>query len=171
VRKHLEFYTHWFIDVFFIDRDPELFNYILEFLKTGSTDHMPHTDRTKIRQLREEVKFYNINALIELLDPLRYPIESIGEENMVMKQTEDCYRKLFATDRNNPILDDPYLNMVPVFGLRDTFKLEDPPASIPILLNFDVPPPASSTFGGWAARYERRRSLLSVCHKIYDVNF
>jgi hypothetical protein len=56
---------------------------------------------------------------------MRYPLETIGKENIEMKQQEDLLRSLFAQDRDNAVLDDPYINMLPVFDLLDTFHPQD----------------------------------------------
>ncbi len=122
----------------FIDRDPDLFAYILEYLKTGKTTHLPFVDASRSRQIREEAKYYNINGLIEFFDPLRYPIETIGEENIKMKHSEDAMRRLFATDRQNPLLDDPYLSLLPVFtDIKDSFAAKNPPTLVPLMFNFE----------------------------------
>ncbi len=149
------------IDGFFIDRDPDLFEIVHEYLKTSSTEKLP-TDRIKRRQLREEALFYNVAELIAFYDPLRYPLESIGQEYIQMKEREDRYRSLFATDRSNPILDDPLLDMIPVFAVRDTFVSEFPPADIPLLFNFDNAPKLLPSQNRWHTRYERRRLLASM---------
>jgi hypothetical protein len=122
----------------FIDRDPDLFNYIIEHLRTGKTSHIPFTDAAKSRQIREEAKYFNIPTLIEFFDPLRYPIETIGEENIKMKHNEDALRRLFAKDRSNPLLDDPYLHLLPVFEVRESFNQGDAPPSVPLMFNFEA---------------------------------
>jgi hypothetical protein len=103
---------------------------------TGRTDHFPK--QVSIRnQIHEEAKFYRLQPLLQYFDPTRYPIETIGEENIKMKQIEDTYRALFIQDRNNPLLSDPYLNLLPLFEIIDSFSLEAPPLSIPLLFNLE----------------------------------
>lgn len=126
-------------EVLFVNRDPELFQHIFDFLKTSRVQALPHNDRATMRQIHEEAKFYNITSLLDFFDPTRYPIESIGEENIQMKQDEDHLRSLFASDRKNPILSDPYLCLLPVFSERDTFSPQYPPDSIPLLFDFENP--------------------------------
>jgi hypothetical protein len=98
------------------------------------------------RQIRAEAQYYNITGLTTFFDPLRYPIETIGKENTKMKQNEDCIRRLFATDRENPLLEDLYLYLLPVFNLRETFDAKDPPPSIPLMFNFEGSQPFTANF-------------------------
>jgi hypothetical protein len=79
------------LDELFIDRDPDLFSYVLEFLRTNKTAHIPIHDANKMRQIREEAKYFNINALIDFFDPLRYPVEIIGEENIRMRDVSNKF--------------------------------------------------------------------------------
>jgi hypothetical protein len=124
------------VDVIFIERDPFTFEYIDTFLKTGTTNHIPLSDHWRKRIHKDSV-YYNITSLIEFFDPKRYPIEvscvspyyltfkKLGETNIQMKKEEDAIRTLFAQDRENPILNDPYLGLLPIFDVLDTFRQED----------------------------------------------
>jgi hypothetical protein len=70
----------------FIDRDPDLFEYVITYLRNNKTTHLPVTEKQKMRQLRVEAKYFNITGLMDFFDPLRYPVEIIGEENIKMRQ-------------------------------------------------------------------------------------
>ncbi|KAL0482933.1 hypothetical protein AKO1_010374, partial [Acrasis kona] len=125
-------------DEIFIDRDPYTFSLIKVFLECGKVDHFPYQQKNKMDQLKNDAKFYRISSLEEQFDPLRYPIEEIGKENIEMKLTEDMYRSIFAKDRNNPVLKDPYLNLLPVFDVYESFKVKtQPPINIPLLFNLE----------------------------------
>jgi hypothetical protein len=39
-----------------------------------------------MKQLKEEAKYFNIAGLVDFFNPLRYPIEVIGAENIKMRQ-------------------------------------------------------------------------------------
>lgn len=58
------------VDIF-LDNDPEVFAYILEYLKSGSTKQFP-ADHFRLKQIKEDAKFFNITSLVEYFDPLRY---------------------------------------------------------------------------------------------------
>ncbi|KAG2379262.1 hypothetical protein C9374_007401 [Naegleria lovaniensis] len=140
-------------DEIFIDRDSEIFGHIFEFLQTGSAMNIPK-DYSKRKLIYKEAKEFNLKALLEHLNPLRFPIEDIGETNIRIKQEEDFIRNLFATARENVVLNDPYLHLVGVFDLKngnktnstrsDIFKKGlNPPPSIPLIFNFEDPVEAS----------------------------
>lgn len=113
-----------YLDVIFIDRDGDTFELIETFLRTGTISHIPNIRSIK-KRVQKEAKYYGITGLEEFFSPMRYPLESIGQENIEMKQQEDLLRSLFAKDRDNAVLDDPYINMLPVFDLLDTFHPQD----------------------------------------------
>ncbi|KAL0489973.1 hypothetical protein AKO1_009299 [Acrasis kona] len=123
----------------FIDRDSSLFKYIHTFLISGNTNHLPHNDSVLMRSIEKEVQFFQIAPLVDHFNPVRYPIETIGQENILLKKNEDYYRKLFAVDRQNPILDDPYLNLIPVFQAHSTFAMDNPDYlnNIPLMFDFE----------------------------------
>lgn len=70
---------------------------------------------------------------------ISYPIESIGEENITIKHNEDMLRKLFAVDRDHVILNDPYVHLLSVFDVAETFAAEEPVKSIPLMFDFENP--------------------------------
>ncbi|KAL0486384.1 hypothetical protein AKO1_001970 [Acrasis kona] len=115
----------------FIDRSAQLFEYIYTFITTQSSMHLPHHDRSIIRNLIMESRFYNISKLLTT----RYPIEALGHEYIQIKKQEDLLRSLFATDRNHPILTNPHVHLIPLYSQIDQFKPCEPPASIPLLLD------------------------------------
>ncbi|KAG2379138.1 hypothetical protein C9374_007776 [Naegleria lovaniensis] len=124
----------------FVDRDPTAFSYLLEYLQNGHEISLPK-EYSKRKVIYKEAKEFKLQGLIDLLDPLRYPIEDIGESNMKIKKEEDFLRNLFAVDRNNPILDDPYLHLVNVFDakhrVREEFQHSTPPEKVPLLFDFE----------------------------------
>ena len=64
---------------FFIDRDGTHFRFILNYLRDGKTI-LPE-DKTSLRQLEAEAKFYQIQGLINAIrppQPLR-PFERVGD--------------------------------------------------------------------------------------------
>ena len=61
--------------VYFIDRDGELFAYVLDYLRTGKL-LLPECFR-ELARLREEVEFYRLEPLMHQLMPyynLKYPV-------------------------------------------------------------------------------------------------
>ena len=55
-----------------------------------------------------------------------------------MKETEDHYRHLFATDRNNPELNDPHLMLVDVFENKQAFDFHPlEPEEVPLITNLN----------------------------------
>lgn len=55
-----------------------------------------------------------------------------------MKKQEDLLRKLFATDRDNPLLNDPYINLLPLFDVPKRELEPDPDTQkIPRLFDFE----------------------------------
>jgi hypothetical protein len=120
---HLRSYINY-LDTIFIDRDGDTFEAIETFLRTGTISHIPNIRSIK-KRVQKEAKYYGITTLEEFFSPMRYPLETIGKENIEMKQQEDLLRTLFAQDRDNAVLDDPYINMLPVFDLIDTFHPQD----------------------------------------------
>ncbi|KAG2386336.1 hypothetical protein C9374_002782 [Naegleria lovaniensis] len=127
----------------FIDRDPEIFAVIFEYLQSGIFKSMPK-DFSKRKLVYKESKEFKLQGLTKYLNPLRFPIEEIGEKNLKIKQEEDFIRKLFATDRDNPLLNDPLIHLVPVFGkdnkTRTIFTaIVEPPPAVPLLFDFEDP--------------------------------
>jgi hypothetical protein len=55
-----------------------------------------------------------------------------------MKKEEDIMRNLFAQDRDNPMLNDPYMALLPVFDVIHTFTNDDT-NGIPLLFDFEFP--------------------------------
>ncbi|KAL0477770.1 hypothetical protein AKO1_005229 [Acrasis kona] len=123
----------------FIDRNPDLFQYILTCLKENSTNSLPHTNQFLLRSIKMEAEYFKIPMLMDYFDPFRYPIETIGEENIKIKKNEDLLRGMFVTDRDNPMLDDPYVNLIPVCTNLHLFKKENPKylKSIPKMFDFE----------------------------------
>ena len=104
--------------VIFLDRDPQLFKHLLDFLDTGMVVSLD--DETK-KQFLEEASFFNLNEVVEAhQDDCRYPIEQIGAENIKLKRMEDNLRKLFVKDRTNQQLSDPHLLLSPLFPLTSS---------------------------------------------------
>ena len=124
----------------FIDRDPEIFGIIIFYLQNGRVDLPKEVHKKK--QLYRECKLLKLEGLLSYFDPMRYPLETIGQDNIKIKEEEDYLRHLFATDRNNPLLKDPYIHLINVFEnerIRSSFTKEDPPKHIPLLFNFENP--------------------------------
>ncbi|KAF0979228.1 hypothetical protein FDP41_001571 [Naegleria fowleri] len=112
----------------FIDRSPKLFNFIHGYIISGGKFyHFPkYLSNEKKLQLKKEAEFYGMNTLIqEYLDPLRYPVELLGKDNIQLKEQEDKLRELFAKSRDSPLLDDPYLMLAPLFSKLDEIKLQE----------------------------------------------
>ena len=109
----------------FIDRSPKLFAYIHGYIMSdGKFYHFPkYMCEEKKLQLKKEAEFYGMNTLVnEYLDPLRYPVELLGEDNIKLKQQEDRLRELFANNRENPLLNDPYMTLSPLFSKYEEIK-------------------------------------------------
>ncbi|KAG2379332.1 hypothetical protein C9374_007471 [Naegleria lovaniensis] len=112
----------------FIDRSPKLFNFIHGYIISGGKFyHFPkYLSNEKKLQLKKEAEFYGMNTLIqEYLDPLRYPVELLGKDNIKLKEQEDKLRELFAKRRDSPLLDDPYLMLTPLFSKLDEINLKE----------------------------------------------
>lgn len=125
----------------FVDRDPDVFSYLVDYLQKGNDDISLPKEYSKRKVIYKEAKEFKLQGLIDLLDPLRYPIEDIGETNLKIKKEEDFLRNLFVIDRNNPILDDSYLHLVNVFDekhqVRDIFQHRGPQETVPLLFDFE----------------------------------
>ncbi|KAG2379336.1 hypothetical protein C9374_007475 [Naegleria lovaniensis] len=130
----------------FLDRDPDVYGVIFNYLESGNTSCIPK-ELPKQKQIYKEAKELRLRELTEYFDPFRYPIELLGEKLIKMKQEEDLLRNLYVVDRDNSMLDDPYLHLVSVFGtdhqLRD-FSRYDPPKGIGLLFDFEDPNEASA---------------------------
>lgn len=66
------------------------------------------------------------------------------EKLIKMKKEEDLLRNLYVIDRDNSMLDDPYLHLVSVYGpdhqLRELeFSKYEPPKGIGLLFDFEDP--------------------------------
>lgn len=57
---------------YFIDRDGTHFRYILNFLRDGST-YIPYSNKQLVDELYEEVKYYQIQDLLDKLEKERNP--------------------------------------------------------------------------------------------------
>ncbi|KAF0971704.1 hypothetical protein FDP41_009927 [Naegleria fowleri] len=102
----------------FLDRNASMFQIIYSYLISGTFNNFPVMDKTKKSQLKHELKFYQLYKILEeYFNPCRYPIETIGKENIKLKEKEDFLRELFVKDRNNPLLDDKYLLLSPLFSM------------------------------------------------------
>ncbi|KAG2375123.1 hypothetical protein C9374_010127 [Naegleria lovaniensis] len=102
----------------FLDRNPAIFQLIYSYLMSGTFNNFPVMDKTRKSQLKHELKFYQLHKILEeYFDPCRYPIETIGKENIKLKEKEDFLRELYVKDRNNPLLDDKYLLLSPLFSM------------------------------------------------------
>jgi hypothetical protein len=117
----------------FIDRDPDLFEIIIQYMKNDDINFA--IEQRHIRQLKQEAEFYNLQGLLKLYDRLRYPIETIGQHNIEMKQQEDIIRNLFAVDRDNAILSDPYLSLLPLFTVPKS--RDEHLETLPMLFDFE----------------------------------
>lgn len=69
--------------VYFIDRDGELFAYVLDYLRTGKL-LLPECFR-ELARLREEVEFYRLEPLMHQLMPyynLKYPVKATNSQGL-----------------------------------------------------------------------------------------
>ena len=101
----------------FIDRSPKLFALIHSYMISGKFTHFPkNLSREKKHQLKQEAEFYGVISIVnDYLDPLRYPVEKIGQDNIELKEKEDKLREIYAKERESPLLNDPYLLLSPLF--------------------------------------------------------
>ncbi|EFC36777.1 predicted protein [Naegleria gruberi] len=112
----------------FIDRNPKLFALIHGYIISGGKfNHFPkNLSQEKKLQLKQEAEFYGLTTLVqEYLDPLRYPVEKIGKDNIELKETEDKLREIFAKERESPLLNDPYLLLSPLFQNLEEIKNQE----------------------------------------------
>ena len=126
----------------FLDRDSEIFSVVFEFLESATFNSVPK-DLSKRKLVYKEAREFKLKGLLEFLDPLRYPIEDVGAENLKIKKDEDFLRNLYVSERENPILADPYIHLVNVFGTenatRTLFDQCDPPQTVPMIFDFENP--------------------------------
>jgi flagellar motor protein MotB len=122
----------------FIDRSPTEFKYIKEFMETGKVGHSWRNTPKNISRIIDSSKFYQLEELAEYVSPTRYPLDDLGEENIQMREEESLVRRMFVDDRNNPILDDPYLLLVNVFDSLETFEKKEPENNLPLLFDFEA---------------------------------
>ena len=91
-----------------------------------------------------------MKGLLEYFDICRYPIEDIGEKNLKMKHEEDFLRNLFAVDRANPVLNDPYIHLINIFGEDGNSiksfhsEVSQPPEKVKLLFDFEDPTEVST---------------------------
>ncbi|EFC36797.1 hypothetical protein NAEGRDRAFT_82124 [Naegleria gruberi] len=112
----------------FIDRNPKLFALIHGYIISGGKfNHFPkNLSQEKKLQLKQEAEFYGLTTLVqEYLDPLRYPVEKIGKDNIELKEKEDKLREIFAKERESPLLNDPYLLLSPLFQNLEEIKNQE----------------------------------------------
>jgi len=97
----------------FIDRNPVPFRLIAEFINQGfiSPEKMPSTLKQR-QKVMDEGSFYKLPNFVKYMDPCRYPEEQLSTEDRQMRDQETVLRKMFATDRDNPLLDDPYISLI-----------------------------------------------------------
>lgn len=109
----------------FLDRDPSMFSYIYKFIKNETIP----TGLANQKQIKliEESKFFGIDVLTVKIDIFRYPVEDLSEEDREIRETESILRKLFSYDRENPLIDDPFVNLISVFdNVTDFYPVEQP---------------------------------------------
>ena len=126
----------------FLDRDSEVFSVLYEYLESATFTSVPR-EMSQRKLVYKEAKEFKLQGLLDFLDPLRYPIEDIGSNNLKIKKEEDFLRNLYVSDRENQILSDPYIHLVSVFGnehsTRELLKPCDPPSTLPLLFDFENP--------------------------------
>ena len=99
----------------FLDRSPSVYSLVIRSLDDLKPTII-HKEQTHLkRQLFKEATQLFLEPISQYFDPLRYPMEDIGEENIKMRSFEELLRKYFATNRDNPILEVPYLNLINIY--------------------------------------------------------
>ncbi|KAG2374940.1 hypothetical protein C9374_010314 [Naegleria lovaniensis] len=128
----------------FLDRDPLVYHIIFDFLETGRFDEICKQDQQVKTQIKKEAKELNLLELLEYWNILRYHIEHLGYSNRRMKEEEDLLRRLFVSDRDHEILQNPYLHLLNVFDAnQEAFMMKNPPKGIGLLFDFENPMEAS----------------------------
>jgi hypothetical protein len=119
----------------FLDRDPQLFEAIYQYIKNNFRLTKEISPKTEVMRniLQKEAQFYQLKTLLEHLNPFRYPFEELGPENVEMKEKEDALRTMFVKDKKNPILEDPEIMLIPVLECLDDLKT-DPQVNLGELL-------------------------------------
>jgi hypothetical protein len=123
--------------VLFIDRDADNFSYLLQYMMTGKFDHFPNNPY-RLKRIKRDANYYNLKELVNtFFNKFRYPLESIGHNNIQMKVKEDILRKMFATDRDNVLLNDPYILLLPIFDApKSELEPDEETQNIPRLFDF-----------------------------------
>ena len=85
-------------DVIFVDREPSLFPYILNYLRTGELCSICE-DKTIINQLKSEAKFFGLTNLLKALEKI--PSYSMSDLISEIRQIKHCIQNSNTTFRPN----------------------------------------------------------------------
>jgi len=88
---------------YFIDRDPTVFRFILNFLRDGELD-IEFRSKEELKLIIKEAKFYQIQPLIKLLEST--PIESVVSVSRFQKQDSTTQSPKFIPGNNYALSND-----------------------------------------------------------------
>ncbi|KAJ4454900.1 putative ankyrin repeat protein [Paratrimastix pyriformis] len=142
--------------------DVASFTVILGYLENGAhlLSYLQLNDEAFRMKVLECASYFCITTLV---DYLHYPADQfrLSVADLEMKRRIDMLRHLFALDRHHPLVQDPYLDLVPIFGPGSEHLLDPRPDCfhVPRLL-----PEAKSV------RFRRALSLADWRERFADVS-
>jgi hypothetical protein len=80
---------------YFIDRDGDLFRYILDYLRDNNPEFIPNDANLMLALLRE-AQFYQLEGLIHYLKERQYPYSTNGEKFSRLLHMRDVYSEDFV---------------------------------------------------------------------------
>jgi hypothetical protein len=82
----------------FIDRDGDLFKYVLQYIRNGKLDLPRDFSSCSFRALRREADFYGLDGMLEALDAAEGLLPALREGAPVLR----CARTVFTSDGVGP---------------------------------------------------------------------
>ncbi|KAJ4454901.1 putative ankyrin repeat protein [Paratrimastix pyriformis] len=108
--------------------DVASFTVILGYLENGAhlLSYLQLNDEAFRMKVLECASYFCITTLV---DYLHYPADQfrLSVADLEMKRRIDMLRHLFALDRHHPLVQDPYLDLVPIFGPGSEHLLDPRP--------------------------------------------
>eukprot|EP01130_Rhizamoeba_saxonica_P016569 TRINITY_DN7680_c0_g1_i1.p1 TRINITY_DN7680_c0_g1~~TRINITY_DN7680_c0_g1_i1.p1 ORF type:complete len:591 (-),score=138.85 TRINITY_DN7680_c0_g1_i1:60-1832(-) len=108
----------------FIDRDPTMFNYILNYLRNGKEGFTPPTKEADRNALFMEADFYGILGLIGFFQGKEARSRSIPTYLSEMKKKENVARQEIVNGKSAVFKEDPYYFLIDVFDEQSSFVNE-----------------------------------------------
>lgn len=78
----------------YIGRDPGMFHVIAEYLRTGELPSIKDLDRTELKQLKEDVKFFRLRKLKKMLSDEKLIKWTADEDKELPEPSPVCSRRL-----------------------------------------------------------------------------